>query len=717
MEQSNNTEQFNLEKFNSFALNVNGNYVKMYLTSSMQTVHFLKNSGALVLYYSINSNDQLNADVFQLYLNDILLFSGKGFNEKIRQQLFEICNEYENRISNIETNYALQKVVDEKVSINRGDITNTEVLVNTKVETGEFLRSLLSRLNELESKLAKMQNENKNISLNYKIKRILISYTRYIGAYDNSKTNITDKNANDAELTNNSPLDYIINNENGNYLQLDNISPIEILEYKVGEKNMLPEGARILNVEITLEMLNVYSQTSTHIALVTDFNTKTIFNDDLLKGSKLEIFFHDLRKGNELIETSEITFNINYIQQRNDIDKTINVSDGFVVENGRNILLNKIFYVEDVTTSSHNNIISSLETSIDSISSDIQNNTQNEYYNIYSLINDELSIYGYQEIYYNHSIDNILYNDMYNYLGTKSNLYLTNKPYNGMQIEKIDPENNYVELKLKCNIQSDNSINNSEQNIISNINNQLLFTPFSIETQVYQETQEETYLKINQLLLCIPDEYSIDDITLHIIENDYDISAHTKLMYIIDNMPNYFSLKYYGNELMSINIMNKNKYKIYCIYNVFINLTNYIEKNYNSRSLLNNLHNNDDLYKIFKSTEFSNNTYLKVKYSKCGFSHNEYNDALKIDDAGYAIAPNLEKISNITGISSLSTYNGKRLPTNTMYSGADNNERLDNIFNNDGAIDYRTVINNKISNQWIICDNFNDAQEILKVLT
>lgn len=715
MEQNNNTEQFNLEKFNSFALNVNGNYVKMYLTSSMQTVHFLRNSGALVLYYSIGGDDQLNTDMFQLYLNDILLFSGKGFNENVRQQLFKICNEYENRISNVETNYALQKTVDEKVSINRGDITNTEVLVETKVETGEFLRSLLSRLNELESKLAKIQNENKNISLNYKIKKILISYTRYIGAYNDSNISITDKDVNDRELMNNSPLDYIINNENGNYLQLYNISPIETLEYKIGEKNMLPEGSRILNVEITLEMLNVYTQTSTHIALVTDFNTKTIVGDDkLLEGSKLEIFFHDLRKGNELIETSEITFNINYIQQRNDTTKTINVGDGFIVENGRNVLLNKIFYVEDVTTSSHN-IVSSLETSIDSISSELQNNVQNELYNIYSLVNDELSIYGYQEIYYNHGIDNILHNDMYNYLGTKANL--TNKPYNGMQIAKIDPENNYVELKLKCNIQSDASEVNSNQNVISNINNQLLFTPYSIETQ-----EDKTYLKINQLLLCIPGEYSIDDITLHIIENDYDISTHTKLMYVINNMPNYFCLKYYGNELASNSVMNKNKYKIYCIYNVFINLTNYIDKVDDSQALLkhNNLYNtNNYLYYIFGSTEFLDNTYLKLKYSKCEFSYNEYNDDLKISNgANYAIAPNLTKISNIPGIASLSTYNGKRLPTNTMYTGASNYENLENsFFDNDGAIDYRTIINNKISNQWIICNNFNEAEEILNVLT
>lgn len=703
MEQNNNTEQFNLEKFNSFALNVNGNYVKMYLTSSMQTVHFLRNSGALVLYYSINSDDQLNTDMFQLYLNDILLFSGKGFNENIRQQLYKICNEYENRISNVETNYALQKVVDEKVSINRGDITNTEVLVETKVETGEFLRSLLSRLKELESKLAKIQNENKNISLNYKIKKILISYTRYIGVYNDVNISITDKNVEDKELINNSPLDYITNN--GSYLQLNSVSPIETLEYKVGEKNMLPEGSRILNVEITLEILNVYTQTSTHIALVTDFNTKTIVGDDkLLEGSKLEIFFHDLRKGNELIETSEITFNINYIQQRNNTTKTINVGDGFIVENGRNILLNKIFYVEDVTTSSHN-IVSSLETSIDSISSELQNNTQNELYNIYSLINDELEIYGYQEIYYNHGIDNILYNDMYNYLGTKANL--TNKPYNGMQIAKIDPENNYVELKLKCNIQSDN---NSGQNVISNINNQLLFTPFSIETQ-----EDKTYLKINQLLLCIPAEYSIDDITLHIIENDYDISTHTKLMYVINNMPNYFCLKYYGNELTFNNIMNKNKYKIYCIYDVFINLSNYIDKVGGSQALLKqNLSNTNYLYYIFDSTEFLDNTYLKLKYSKCEFSYNEYNDDLKISNgANYAIAPNFEKISDITEITSSSTYNGKRLPTNAMYTGANN---FEDIFDNDGAIDYRTIINNKISNQWIICNNFNEAEEILNVL-
>lgn len=708
MEQNNNTEQFNLEKFNSFALNVNGNYVKMYLTSSMQTVHFLRNSGALVLYYSINSDDQLNTDMFQLYLNDILLFSGKGFNENVRQQLFKICNEYENRISNVETNYALQKTVDEKVSIDRGDITNTEVLVNTKVETGEFLRSLLSRLNELESKLAKIQNENKNISLNYKIKKILISYTRYIGAYNDSNISITDKDVNDRELMNNSPLDYITNN--GSYLQLNSVSPIETLEYKVGDKNMLPEGSRILNVEITLEMLNVYTQTSTHIALVTDFNTKTIVGDDkLLEGSKLEIFFHDLRKGNELIETSEITFNINYIQQRNNTTKTINVGDGFIVENGRNILLNKIFYVEDVTTSSHN-IVSSLETSIDSISSELQNNTQNELYNIYSLINDELEIYGYQEIYYNHGIDNILYNDMYNYLGTKSNLYSTDKPYNGMQIAKIDPENNYVQLKLKCNIQSDSSRNNSNQNVISNINNQLLFTPYSIEIQGGKK-----YLKINQLLLCIPGEYSIDDITLHIIESDYDISTHTKLMYVINNMPNYFCLKYYGNELTFNNIMNKNKYKIYCIYDVFVNLSNYIDKVDSSKSLLKqNLSNTNYLYYIFDSTEFLDNTYLKVKYSKCVFSYDEYNDNMIIsNDANYAIAPNFEKISDITEITSSSTYNGKRLPTNAMYTGANN---FEDIFDNDGAIDYRTIINNKISNQWIICNNFNEAEEILNVL-
>jgi len=757
-----------INDFKEFALKVNGEYVKLYVTSSMQTVHFLRDSGALVLYYgyaeSKDENDHIiyskDGNIFQLYLGERLLLSGNGFNEDVREKLFQICTKYDNDIAEIYKTLETKEEValkldrksksdsiEDKKNANIND-TNVDVF-STNYRTKDFLEQLMTLINQLNDNLVKVNVQNKNIALNYKLKSITILYTRCIYHYNtgNSGTIISGY---DSSNTPNKLVETL--NVSGNEGYLKNIIPVETYEYKLGEKNYLPSGSRIISINFEIELYNVYQKEAEQIALISDANYKQYdysVNSIVTKENEKAVVYTTVGGGGELIKVTTISFNIDYRQPRENNESSqvnyIGHNDGYIIENGKNVVFNRLFYVENIKDSdTEDSILSQIDWSEIYIDSSDNLNT---FYNIYTLVNEQIIIYGNEEIYYNYCSDNIIRNDIYNYVCSEHFDYLHDK--NNVQFKPIYEIEDYKTIKLPLhyykNIISVNT-NTQIDEYITNVNQSLKYTPIQF---VYDNGKNTLSININKLVICIPNKYVINDVQLIVGNKYYNISTHTKLVHQINDMPKYFSLPQdhsVGIEndtlLWAIDYQYSNEYKIYSINNISVVCLdfNYLEIDYFTKlSTISNLNINDYLslivtYNLDNSNTITNNT-SNIDFNYGSQNKNKILNAIIApvhnyngEEGGSTLSKINSYYSNLPNIRSIFDKNTIFDATNSITDETvSENISAMSIFGDDlfkdtekNLITEKTVINDNISKYWItptsydgVTDNINNIKSIL----
>lgn len=727
----------NYNNFQEFATNVNGQYVKLYVTSSMQTVKFLENSGALVLYYNfkdinesgdnfINNDD---ANIFQLYLNNTLLFSGNGFNNENKDKICEVINDYVNNKAKIEEAINEVKKIDTKVDKN-DFVDNNKINVNDRSYTlHNFLQKIQNDINDLNIQVDNFNISTKNIALNYKFKSIIITYTRCIYNSSINTPEIIRENTIQNVYSISSPT------SSSPYDTLNNIIPIETYEYKIGEKNYLPIGSRILNIEVNLEVLNVYQNDTKNIAFIFDWDFKQLNNNGYISNSSNKNIFYKQLTGGDLVQTQNFVFNINYTKNGN---SNITHDDGYIIENNKNVLLNNIYYVDNVVIYENSNDSSEQDNLILGEldwNNNILTQSQNKFYNIYSLFINQLEIYGYEEIYYNYCSDNIIFNDLYNYVCSEEiqNITNGNKGYlnnvkNNVQFKGILDNTNNIELPLHY------YFDYNRYTHISNFNTLNTYTPITITKD---EKLDKYVCNISKLIIAIPNKYLIDDVQLNIeyknYSNIYNISYHTKLIGKTSHMPKYFSLPGEHINIFSgdgyVTYQYSSQYNIYSINNISIvlkdDIGNYTNVLYNDKckfnilKLLIHYHSNDNNINIndIDNIDMSNNVNNIVRDIMTPL----YGDIDSI------VPSDISSIFTTNGLRSILVNNGGYFRINNSENPELDNIK-DNLYNqqnelfqeNTETITKDTLINDNINKYWIdinVSENENLVNKVDNILS